>query len=82
MSLAGVQCPRLNSVRRAPEGEAEGAAQAQPAAEPFAAQARMFSELRLLQRDITVLPPPSPVCYPIAGCVCICVCLGTVRVVR
>jgi staphylococcal nuclease domain-containing protein 1 len=45
-SLAGILCPRMNS--KAAEGEAS-----QP--EPFAQQARHFTELRMLNREMQIV---------------------------
>lgn len=46
--LAGVQCPRMNP----PVGSAEAAANAGP--QPFAREAKHFTEMRLLHRDVEV----------------------------
>lgn len=49
LNLAGAQCPRVNARRASAEG---GDAEAQP--EPYAEEARFFTEMRLLHRRVIV----------------------------
>lgn len=60
-SLAGIICPRINASKQQPQATAAFEADAPAAAsstgkpEPFALQARHFTELRLLNREVQIV---------------------------
>lgn len=53
IALAGIVCPRVNAAPSKQEGSSESPASAAP--EPFALQAKLFTELRLLSRELDVV---------------------------
>ena len=53
-SLAGIICPRINASKQQPaDADATASSAAKP--EPFALQARHFTELRLLNREVQIV---------------------------
>jgi staphylococcal nuclease domain-containing protein 1 len=56
-SLAGIICPRINSGKSQSSGESDDQKQSSSGSkpEPFALQARHFTELRLLNREVEIV---------------------------
>ena len=56
-SLAGILCPRINASKQTSAADTEAPATATSASkpEPFALQARHFTELRLLNREVQIV---------------------------
>ena len=54
-SLAGIICPRINASKQQSAPELEGTSNSVSKPEPFALQARHFTELRLLNREVQII---------------------------
>lgn len=54
-SLAGIICPRINASKQQSGPEIEGTNTSVSKPEPFALQARHFTELRLLNREVQIV---------------------------
>lgn len=54
-NFTGILCPRLNATGAATESQSDAAEEGKPDEDPFSQQARYFTEVRLLHREVDIV---------------------------